>query len=121
MPKPASKNRIALSLLAKYGTILGLFIIAGIFSVLASNAFPTIGHFLNVLNQALLSMIIACGISEAVIVGELHLSIGYAASYAGVLVTGLIANQGLPVPLAIILALGWGGIIGVVNGLIVTN
>jgi ribose transport system permease protein len=121
MPKPASKNRIALSLLAKYGTILGLFIMAGIFSVLAPNAFPTFGNFLNVLNQASLSMIIAGGLTVAVIVGELDLSIGYAASYAGVLVTGLIANQGLPVPLAIILVLGCGGLIGVVNGLIVTK
>jgi ribose transport system permease protein len=109
MPKPASQNRIALSLLAKYGTILGLFVMAGIFSVLAPNAFPTFGNFLNVLNQASLSMIIAGGLTVAVIVGELDLSIGYAASYAGVLVTGLIANQGLPVPLAIILVLGCGG------------
>jgi ribose transport system permease protein len=121
MARRASKNRIVLSLLAKYGTIFGLFIMAGIFSVLAPNAFPTFGNFLNVLNQASLSMIIAGGLTVAVVVGELDLSIGFAASYAGVLVTGLIANQGLPVLLAIVLVLGCGGLIGVVNGLIVTK
>jgi ribose transport system permease protein len=106
MAKRASKKRLVLSLLAKYGTIVGLLIMAGIFSVLAPNAFPTFGNLLNVLNQASLTMIIAGGLTVAVIVGELDLSIGFAASYAGVLVTGLIANQGLPVLLAILLVLG---------------
>jgi ribose transport system permease protein len=121
MAKRASKKRLVLSLLAKYGTIVGLLIMVGIFSVLAPNAFPTFGNLLNVLNQASLTMIIAGGLTVAVIVGELDLSIGFAASYAGVLVTGLIANQGLPVLLAILLVLGCGGLIGLVNGLIVTK
>src|ERR1700752_3470130 len=121
MPKLASQNRIALSLLAKYGTILGLFIMAGIFSALAPNAFPTFGNFLNVLNQASLTMIIAGGLTVAAIVGELDLSIGFAASYAGVLVTGFIVNQGLPVFVAILAVLACGGLIGLVKGLIVTK
>src|ERR1700721_1903076 len=121
MAEHRSKQRVVLSLLAKYGTIVGLFIMAGIFSVLAPNAFPTFGNLLNVLNQASLTMIIAGGLTVAVVVGELDLSIGFAASYAGVLVTGLIANQGLSVLLAILLVLGCGGLIGLVNGLIVTK
>ena len=121
MAEHRSKQRAVLSLLAKYGTIVGLFIMAGIFSALAPNAFPTFGNLLNVLNQASLTMIIAGGLTVAVVVGELDLSIGFAASYAGVLVTGLIANQGVPVLLAILLVLACGGLIGVVNGLIVTK
>src|ERR1700747_533438 len=121
MPKPASQNRIPLSLLAKYGTILGLFIMAGIFSVLAPNAFPTFGNFLNVLNQASLTMIIAGGLTIAVIVGELDLSIGFLASFAGVLVTGLITTQNLPLPLAILVVLAVGALVGFANGLIVTK
>ena len=40
-------NHFALSLLAKYGTILGLFIMAGIFSVLAPEThFPHLAIFL---------------------------------------------------------------------------
>jgi ribose transport system permease protein len=121
MVEHRSKQRAVLSLLAKYGTIFGLLIMAGIFAVLAPNAFPTFSNLLNVLNQASLTMIIAGGLTVAVVVGELDLSIGFAASYAGVLVTGLIANQGVPVLLAILLVLGCGGLIGVVNGLVVTK
>jgi ribose/xylose/arabinose/galactoside ABC-type transport system permease subunit len=86
--------------------VWALTLIRGIFSVLSPNAFPTFGNLLNVLNQASLTMIIAGGLTVAVVVGELDLSIGFAASYAGVLVTGFIANQGVPVLLAILLVLG---------------
>ncbi len=64
-----SKQRAVLSLLAKYGTIVGLLIMAGIFSMLAPNAFPTFGNLLNVLNQASLTMIIAVGLTVALVVG----------------------------------------------------
>ena len=42
-------------------------------------------------------MIIAGGLTLAVVVGELDLSIGYAASLHGVLVTGLIVHDKLPI------------------------
>jgi ribose transport system permease protein len=57
----------------------------------------------------------------AVVVGELDLSIGYAASLHGVLVTGLIVQDKLPITLAIVIVLALGALIGVVNGLIVTK
>jgi ribose transport system permease protein len=66
-------------------------------------------------------VIIAGGLTLAVIVGELDLSIGYAASLHGVLVTGLIVHDKLPVGLAIAIVLGLGALVGVVNGLIVTK
>ena len=114
-------SRRAFALLAKWGTIVGLALMIGVFSFLAPVAFPTFNNFLNILNQASLTMIIAGGLTVAVIVGELDLSIGFAASYAGVLVTGFIVNQGMPVFLAILAVLVCGALIGIVNGLIVTK
>ena len=72
-----------------------------VFSILSPAAFPTFNNFINVLNQASLAMIIAGGLTLAVIVVELDLSIGYAASLHGVLVTGLIVHNKLPIGLAI--------------------
>ena len=63
------------------------------FSLLSPRAFPTVNNFTNVLNQASLAMIIAGGLTLAVIVGELDLSIGFAASLHGMLVTGLIVAR----------------------------
>jgi ribose transport system permease protein len=108
-------------LLAKYGTIVGLVIMIGAFSAMAPAAFPTLSNGINVLNQAALALIIAGGLTVAIIVGELDLSIGFAASFEGVLVTGLMVNNGLPPAVAIPIVLLVGALIGLINGLIVTK
>ena len=113
--------RIGLAMFARYATIIGLALMIVIFSVLSPDAFPTLNNFVNVLNQASLATIIAGGLTLAVVVGELDLSIGYAASLHGVLVTGLIVHDKLPIALAIVIVLALGALIGVVNGLIVTK
>ena len=113
--------KAGLSVFARYATILGLAAMIAVFSILSPAAFPTFNNFINVLNQASLAMIIAGGLTLAVIVGELDLSIGYAASLHGVLVTGLIVHDKLPSGLAIAIVLALGALVGVVNGLIVTK
>ena len=110
-----------LGFFARYGTIIGLMAMIAGFSILSPRAFPTAGNFINVLNQASLAMIIAAGLTLAVVVGELDLSIGFAASLHGILVTGLIVANQLPIPVAIVIVLVTGGLIGLVNGLIVTK
>ncbi len=116
---PATKA--ALGVFARYGTIIGLVLMVIVFSILSPRAFPTVNNFVNVLNQASLAMIIAGGLTMAVIVGELDLSVGYAASLHGVLVTGLIVKNQLPIPLAILIVIALGAAVGFVNGLIVTK
>ena len=113
--------RIGLAIFARYATIIGLALMIVIFSILSPDAFPTLNNFVNVLNQASLATIIAGGLTLALVVGELDLSIGYAASLHGVLVTGLIVHDKLPIALAIVIVLALGALIGVVNGLIVTK
>lgn len=116
-----ANRRAVLGFVAKYGSIIGMFLMILIFSIAAPRAFPTVANFLNILNQASLTAIIAGGLTVVLIVGEMDLSVGFNGSLAGVLVTGLMVNQGVPVPLAIILVLLAGILIGVVNGTIVTK
>jgi ribose transport system permease protein len=118
---PAARHKAALGFLARYGTIFGLCLMIATFAILSPIAFPTVSNGVNVLNQASLAMIIAGGLTIAVIVGELDLSIGFAASMEGVLVTGLIVHTGVPIPLAIVVVVGVGALIGLLNGLIVTK
>lgn len=114
-------SKAVLGILARYGTILGLFAMIVAFSMMSPKAFPTFGNFTNVINQASLSMIIAGGLTLAVVVGELDLSIGFAASLHGVLVTGFIVHDKLPIPVAIAIVIALGAVIGLVNGFIVTK
>jgi ribose transport system permease protein len=116
-----SGRRAVLSFVAKYGSLIGMLIMIVFFSIAAPRAFPTLSNFLNILNQASLTAIIAGGLTVVLIVGEMDLSIGYNGSLSGVLVTGLMVKQGLPVWLAIVLVLGVGAIVGILNGTIVTK
>jgi len=115
------RAKAALGIFARYATILGLLAMIVAFSILSPKAFSTLGNFTNVLNQASLAMIIAGGLTLAVVVGELDLSIGFAASLHGILVTGFIVHDKLPIPLAIFIVLALGALIGLVNGFIVTK
>lgn len=114
-------RRKILGVVAKYGTLIMMALMILFFSLAAPAAFPTLSNLVNIVNQASLTAIIAGGLTVALIVGEMDLSVGYAASLAGVLVTGLMVNQRLPVLLAIGLVLGVGSLIGLANGLIVTK
>jgi ribose transport system permease protein len=113
--------KLSLSFFARYATILGLLAMTVVFSILSPRAFPTVNNFTNVLNQASLATVIAAGLTLAVVVGELDLSIGFAASLHGILVTGLIVSDELPIPVAIVIVLAAGALIGLINGLIVTK
>lgn len=114
-------TKAVLGIFARYGTIIGLLAMIVTFSILSPRAFPTVNNFTNVLNQASLAMIIAGGLTLAVVVGELDLSIGFAASLHGILITGLVVHDKLPIPLAVVIVIALGAVIGLVNGFIVTK
>jgi ribose transport system permease protein len=120
--KPRSSfGRVALVTTSKYGTLIAMAVMILIFGLSAGNAFLSVNNLLAILNQSALTAIIASGLTLVLVVGEMDLSIGYAASLAGVLVTGLMAKQGLPAFIAILITLAVGAGIGTVNGLLVTK
>ena len=119
--KMSPGTKAALSQVSRFATIIGLVLMIVAFSFLSPRAFPTFYNFINVLNQASLVMILAGGLTLAVIVGELDLSVGFAASLHGILVTGLIVHEKLPIPVAIAMVLAAGALIGLVNGLLVAK
>ena len=118
---PGQRRRRALQLLSRYGTLTGLLIMVVVFSIAAPSSFPTTSNVINILNQSALTALIAGGLTVALVVGEFDLSIGYLASLAGVLVTGLIVRQGMPIVVAVVVVAAIGGAIGAVNGLLVTK
>jgi len=110
-----------LGFVAKYGTLIGMFIMLVSFSIASPKSFPSVTNLVNIVNQASLTAIISGGLTLALVVGEMDLSIGFNASLAGVLVTGLIGEQNLPVGVAIAVVIGVGGLIGYINSLLVTK
>jgi ribose transport system permease protein len=120
-PDAHSLRIVALTFLSRYATLVALAAMVIGFSIHSPAAFFTVDNLLNVLNQSSLTALIAAGLTVTLIVGEFDLSIGYASSLAGVLVAGLMGQQGLPVGLAVLAVLAAGGGIGAVNGILVAK
>jgi ribose transport system permease protein len=116
-----SSRRVALVILSRYGTLIGLALMIVGFTIKAPTTFLTLPNFLNILNQSSLTAIIAAGLTMTLVVGEFDLSIGYVASFAGLLVVGFIARDGLPVLIGVPLVLVIGALIGTTNGILVTK
>jgi ribose transport system permease protein len=110
-----------LRLLGTYGTILVLILMLIVFSALRPDTFATIPNFRNILNDMAIGTIVAAGLTVPLVSGDFDLSIGYVASFSGLLVVGLLSKSGLPIPLAITTVVLLGTLIGVVNGIIVSK
>lgn len=116
-----SRRRLALVIVSRYGTLIGLAAMIVGFTIKAPTTFFTLPNFLNILNQSSLTAIIAAGLTMALVVGEFDLSIGYLASFSGLIVVGLIARDGVPLLLALPLVLLIGAAIGTTSGFLVTK
>ncbi len=88
---------------------------------LASDRFVSAANISNILVQISVLMVISSGVTVAVASGEFDLSVGQIAGLSGVLVAGLMAWSGLPIPVAIVLAVAAGVVLGAVSGLLVTR
>lgn len=117
----AQRVPTAAKIASKYGTVLALAILILVFAILAPDTFFTTGNWIDILTDISIGAIIAGGLTIALVSNEFDLSIGFVASFAGVLVTGFLAKQGMSLPVAIVLVLIICAFIGLVNGLLVTK
>jgi ribose transport system permease protein len=121
-PPPAFDWRDFLLLgMAKYGTIVALVAMLVGFSLVRTSTFATTANAIEIFSEIAIIAIVAAGLTIGLAAGVFDLSIGYVASFAGVLVTGFMSMQGLSIPAAIVLTLVICGILGLINGLIVTK
>jgi D-xylose transport system permease protein len=103
--------------------VVGLIIIAIVFQS-QNDRFLTAGNFVNLLLQTAPYAVIAMGVTFALLLGEIDLSIGFVSGVGGVMVALLLAPDGsneLSTVPAMIVALLAGLGIGVLHGLIITK
>ena len=108
-------------LLGTYGTILVLIVMLAAFSAAQPGTFATIGNFRNILNDMAIGTIVACGLTVPLVAGDFDLSIGYVASFCGLLLVGLLSFDQLPISLAALTVVAIGALIGIVNGVVVSK
>jgi len=76
---------ILLRFLGTYGTIAVLVVMLVAFSLVEPGTFATIGNFRNILNDMAIGTIVAGGLTVPLVAGDFDLSIGYVASFCGLL------------------------------------
>ena len=102
--------------------VVGLVVIAIVFQ-LQNDRFLTASNFVNLIVQTAPYAVIAMGVTFALLLGEIDLSIGFVSGVGGVMIALLLIPDGneLPTAVAFVVVLAAGLGIGVLHGLIITK
>lgn len=102
------------------GILIGLFALCFILA-LNSSAFLSSANILNVLRQVSINAILAFGMTYAILIGGIDLSVGSVLALCGTVVTGLITRNGVPISVAVVIGLILGLSLGLFNGVIIAK
>ncbi len=113
-------RRQATLFVGKYGALIVLALLIAIFTAMSPQYFLTPNNLLQILNQSALVAICASGLTLVLTSNQFDLSIGNAASLAGITLAWLLMH-GQSIPVAVLAALATGVMIGVLNSVLVTR
>jgi len=100
-----------------------LYVLIGLFVILsfaATDVFLTPTNLFNVLRQVSMVSIVSVGIFFTLVGGGIDLSCGTAAGFVGIFFSDLIVNKGVNPYAAIVLGVGMGALVGLVNGTLIS-
>jgi D-xylose transport system permease protein len=101
--------------------VLGLIVLAIVFTSLQPSTFPSAINFANLMTQAGSICVLAMGLIPVLLLGEIDLSAGVAGGAAAGVMATLIGTKGWGWPLAVLGALLTGFVIGTAIGLLVSR
>jgi ribose transport system permease protein len=117
---PDKQSRFTLPSLGTWGPIFAFILIIIVFGVLSPDVFLSFGNLLSILNDQSVLAILACGLTVVLITGEFDMSIGATMTTSAVMAAVLV-SAGVPTIVAILVCLGIGVIVGLINGIAVTR
>jgi ribose transport system permease protein len=108
--------------LARLGPFLGLIAVIAVFALMTDSPsqYLSVRNFRIVVAQTVIVALGAIGMTMIIVSGGIDLSVGSAIALTGV-VTALGLRDGMTPLLALLLGVGAGGVIGLVNGLAITR
>ena len=101
--------------------VLGLVVLAIVFSILRPHTFTNAFNIANLVNQASAVMVIAMGVVFVLLLGEIDLSAGWTAGTAAAMMGVAATRHDWPWPLAVVVCLLTGAVIGTFIGLLVAR
>lgn len=106
-------------LLGVLGAFALIFIVLSVLPQTSSKFLSSMNLF-NVVRQITVNIILSCGLTMAILIGGIDLSVGSVIAICGCLTAGLITNNGAPAVLAIFISLLAGAAFGAVNGFVIS-
>src|ERR1700761_6106792 len=119
-PPPSAAKRAA-DLFANYGLIFVFALVLIVFSALRPDTFLSSGNIGNLLTSQSVTALLAFAVMLPLATGRFDLSVGYHVGMAQVLVIGFQVNSGLSWPVAAVLVIVIGALVGAINGVLVTR
>jgi ribose transport system permease protein len=116
---PIEKENFVNTMTQKLGPLLGLLALIIIVSVLNPSFLEPL-NILNLLRQVSINALIAFGMTFVILTGGIDLSVGSILALSSALTAGMIVSGMDPI-LAIIIGCLLGGVMGMVNGLLITK
>ncbi len=107
-------------LLKKYGTLLALFGIIVLFSILKPGTFFTLRNFINITQQISILMTAAIGATIILAVSEFDLSLSSIVSFGGIVAAGLMAS-GVNWIAAVLISCALSFAFGLLNGFLISK
>lgn len=100
---------------------LAAFFLLLVIAASMSDVFFTQRNISNLLRQIVTNGLISLGMLVVILTGGIDLSVGPVVAFAAIVVSGMVQNQNLPLPVAILIALGVGGLAGAFNGFMIAR
>lgn len=115
--KPA-EFRIDIGFLYRFSRVFALVLLVTLLA-LVSPAFLTKTNGLNVLRQASLAAILALGETIVILTAGIDLSIGAVLTTSGIVAASVLKIEGLPIWVGVLAGVGFGALVGFMNGVMV--
>ena len=114
-----NKHEINLTDWIIYIGMIGIFLVFTVICSAMGKDFLNINNIMNIVNQASINAILAIGASIVILTGGIDLSVGSVVGFVGIFLAMNI-KDGMSIPVAIILCLICGAVIGLFNGILIS-
>ena len=116
----APRRQIA-DIIATYGLVFVFVLVLAVFFSLRPATFLSSGNIGNLLTSQSVTALLAFAVMLPLATGRFDLSVGYHVGMAQVLIVGMQVNGGLSWPVAALLVMLTGLVVGSINGILVTR
>ena len=116
-------NAVKIYFKENLGIIVAFLVLCVFLSVFpkTSGSFFTRQNIFNVLRQISTNLFLACGMTMVIILGGIDLSVGSIIALSGCISAGCVARYNLPLPIALLMGLLVGHLVGMFNGAVISK